>query len=154
MSDARAPAWRLRPAGRLWQHPDFLKFWAGQSVSRLGTFVTGLALPTAAIQLLGAGPVEVGALAALQSLPFPLLGIPSGVLADRLPRRPVMIICDVGRLVALASVPLAFLGPGLSIYHLYVVALLVGVFTPFAVVASQAYLKALVDNDDLMEARV
>jgi MFS family permease len=152
MAEAGARGWRLRPAGRLWHHPDFLKFWAGQSLSRLGTFVTGLALPTAAIQLLGAGPVEVGALAALQSLPFPLLGIPSGVLADRLPRRPVMIVCDLGRLVALGSVPLAFLGPGLSIYHLYVVALLVGVFTPFAVVASQAYLKALVDNDDLMEA--
>src|SRR5918994_1839713 len=113
---------RPRLAGRLWHHPDFLKLWAGQSVSRLGTVVTALALPTIAIQQLGAGPVEVGVLAALQALPFPILGIPSGVIADRLPRRPIMVVADLGRLVALASIPLAYLGSGLSLAHLYVVA--------------------------------
>ena len=41
-------AW-FRLGGRLWQHPDFLKLWASQSVSRLGTVVTALALPTIAI---------------------------------------------------------------------------------------------------------
>src|SRR3954463_15201793 len=99
---------RLRLGG-LWRHPDFFKFGAGQSISRLGTFVTALALPTAAIQLLGAGPVEIGTLAGLQSLPFPILGIASGVLADRLPRRPIMIVCDLGRLVALGSIPAVYL---------------------------------------------
>src|SRR5688572_11362949 len=143
-------AW-LRLGGRLWQHPDFLKLWAGQSVSRLGTVVTALALPTIAIQQLGAGPVEVGFLAALQALPFPFLGIPSGVIADRMARRPIMIVSDLGRLAALASVPLAYLGPGLSLAHLYLVALVIGVFTPFSAVASQAYLKGLLDRDDLIE---
>jgi len=114
--------------------------------------VTALALPTAAIQLLGAGPVEVGTLAALQSLPFPVLGIPSGVIADRMPRRPVMIVCDLGRLVALGSIPGIYLVTGLTIYHLYAVALAVGIFTPFSIVSSQAYLKSLVDPDDLIEA--
>lgn len=157
MSDAgnvapRSGRWRIPFGGRLWHHPDFLKFWAGQSLSRLGTFVTALALPTAAIQLLGAGPVEIGTLAALQSLPFPVLGIPSGVIADRMPRRPVMIACDLGRLVALGSIPAAYLVAGLTIYHLYAVALIVGIFTPFSIVASQAYLKALVEPEDLIEA--
>lgn len=77
---------RVRLGGRLWHHADFLKLWASQSVSRVGTVVTALALPTIAIQQLGAGPVEVGVLAALQALPFPILGIPSGVIADRLDR--------------------------------------------------------------------
>lgn len=138
--------------GGLWRQPDFLRFWAGQSVSRLGTFVTALALPTAAIQLLDAGPVEVGTLAALQSLPFPLLGIASGVLADRVARRPIMIVCDLGRLVALASLPAAYLAGHLALWHLYLVALLVGIFTPFAVVASQAYLRGLVDREQLIDA--
>jgi len=141
---------RLRLGG-LWQHPDFLKFWAGQSISRLGTFVTALALPTAAIQLFGAGPVEIGALAALQSLPFPLFGIVSGVVADRLPRRPVMIVCDLGRMIALGSIPIAYAAGQLTMFQLYAVALIVGAFTPFAVVASQAYLKGLVARDQLME---
>ena len=156
MSDAPGNAGRRRMlwprlGGRLWQRPDFLKLWASQSVSRLGTVVTALALPTIAIQQLGAGPVEVGFLAALQALPFPILGIPSGVIADRLPRRPIMIVSDLGRLAALASVPLAYLGPGLSMAHLYLVALIIGIFTPFSAVASQAYLKGLLDRDDLTE---
>jgi len=156
MSDAPGNAGRRRMlwprlGGRLWQRPDFLKLWASQSVSRLGTVVTALALPTIAIQQLGAGPVEVGFLAALQALPFSILGIPSGVIADRLPRRPIMIVSDLGRLAALASVPLAYLGPGLSMAHLYLVALIIGIFTPFSAVASQAYLKGLLDRDDLTE---
>ena len=71
-ADGAAPGCRWVPklGGRLRRDGDFLKLWAGQSISRLGTFVTALALPTAAIELLGAGPVEVGALAGLQSLPF------------------------------------------------------------------------------------
>jgi MFS family permease len=142
---------RLRPSGRLWHHQDFLKLWASQSISRLGTVVTTLALPTIAIQQLGAGPVEIGLLAALQALPFPILGIPSGVIADRLPRRPIMIVSDLGRLIALASVPLAYLSGGLSLAHLYLVALIVGIFTPFSAVASQAYLRWLLERGDLTE---
>jgi MFS family permease len=142
---------RLRPSGRLWRHPDFLKLWASQSISRLGTVVTTLALPTVAIQQLGAGPAELGLLAALQALPFPILGIPSGVIADRLPRRPIMIVSDLGRLIALGSVPLAYLSGGLSLAHLYLVALVVGIFTPFSAVASQAYLRWLLERADLTE---
>src|SRR3954454_7468375 len=114
---------RIRLTG-LWRHPDFLRFWDGQSISRLGTFVTALALPTAAIQLLGAGPVEIGTLAALQSLPFPVLGILSGVVADRLPRRPIMVVCDIGRLIALGSIPAVYVVGRLSIYQFYLVALI------------------------------
>jgi len=76
-------------------------------------------------------------LAALQSLPCAVLGIPSGVLVDRLPRRPIMIACDLGRLAALGSIPLVSLWHGLSVYPLDAVALLVGGFTPCSVVAAQ-----------------
>jgi predicted MFS family arabinose efflux permease len=62
-----------------------------------------------------------------------------------------MVVADLGRLVALASIPLAYLGAGLSLAHLYVVALMVGIFTPFSAVASQAYLKGLLDRADLAE---
>lgn len=140
---------RLR--GALWRDPDFLKLWFGQSVSRIGTRVTALALPTAAIQLLQADALQVGALAAVQYLPFLVLGVPAGVLVDRLPRRLVMVVCDLGRLVLLAAVPLLYFAGRLSMADLYVVALLVGVFTVFAEVAFQAYLPTLVERSDLVE---
>src|SRR2546422_5782 len=88
--------------GRLWRHPDFLKLWAGETVSEFGSQVTLLAVPTVAILVLHAGPFQVGVLSALEFLAFPTLGLVAGVYADRLRRRPIMIVCDIGRLLALA----------------------------------------------------
>jgi MFS family permease len=137
--------------GRLWRHPDFLKLWGGQSVSELGSQVTYLALPTAAIVLLGAGPEQLGLLGAAQFLAFPVLGLFAGVWADRLPRRLIMVACDVVRLVALATIPAAYAAGLLTMAQLYVVALVMGVGTVFFDVAYQAYLPALVPAADLRE---
>jgi hypothetical protein len=134
--------------GRLWRHPDFLKLWGGQTVSQLGT---QLALPTAAIMLLGAGPEQLGLVVAAEFLAFPVLGLFAGVWADRLPRRRIMAVCDVGRLLALASIPTAYAAGGLTMAQLYVVALVMGVGSVFFDVSYQAYLPALVPADDLRE---
>ena len=137
--------------GRLWRHPDFVKLWTGQSLSQFGTAVTALALPTAAILLLGAGPFQVGVLGALEFLAFPTLGLFAGVWADRLRRRPIMIVCDTLRLLALGSVPAAWLAGVLTIGQLYAVAVVTGVGTVFFDVAYQSYLPALIERDDLLE---
>ena len=128
-----------------------MKLWTGQSLSQFGTSVTQLALPSAAILLLHAGAFEVGVLGALEFLAFPTLGLFAGVWADRLHRRPIMVVCDAGRLLALGSVPLAWFLGVLSIWQLYAVATLVGVATVFFDVAYQSYLPALVDREDLVE---
>jgi MFS family permease len=139
-------------SGSLWRSRDFLKLWGGQSVSQVGTAVTILALPTTAIQLLGAGPTEIGYLSAIQLLAFPLLGLFVGVWVDRMPRRPVLIVCDLARMLALASVPAAFFLHELSMGQLYVVALVIGVCSVFFEVAYQSYLPTLVRRSELIEA--
>ena len=58
------------PTTSLWRHPEFLKFWAGQSVSVFGSAITQLALPLTAVNLLNATPAEMGLLNAAQMLPF------------------------------------------------------------------------------------
>lgn len=137
--------------GKLWSHGDFVRFWAGQSISQFGTQVTVLAFPTIAILVLHATAFEVGLLAGLEFLAFPVLGLFAGVTADRVRRRPILIACDLGRGVVLASLPVsAYLGV-LTIYQLYVVALLVGVFTVFFDVSYQSYLPALIERKDLVE---
>src|SRR3982074_1042380 len=93
--------------GRLWSHRDFVRFWAGQTISQFGTQVTVLAFPTIAILALHATPFQVGLLGALEFLAFPVLGLFAGVPADRVRRRPILIACDLGRAVALATVPVA-----------------------------------------------
>jgi MFS family permease len=137
--------------GRLWRHPDFLKLWVGETVSVFGSQVTVLAVPTVAILMLHAGPFQVGILSALEFLAFPTLGLVAGVYADRLRRRPIMIICDLGRALALGSIPVAFVLGLLTLEQLYFVALLTGIFTVFFDVSYQSYLPALVDRQNLIE---
>jgi MFS family permease len=137
--------------GKLWRDGEFLKLWAGQGISEIGSQISMLALPTVAILLLGATPFQVGLLAALETLAFPALGLFAGVYVDRLRRRPIMIACDLGRLLALVSVPIAFAFNALTIEQLYVVALITGVGTVFFDVAYQSYLPALIARGDLVE---
>jgi MFS family permease len=137
--------------GRLWRHPDFLKLWAGESVSEFGSQITLLAVPTVAILILHAGPFQVGILSALEFLAFPTLGLIAGVYADRIRRRPIMIVCDIGRLLALGSIPVAYSLNLLTLEQLYVVALLTGIFTVFFDVSYQSYLPVLVDRPNLIE---
>src|SRR6202165_4296686 len=137
--------------GKLWRDGEFLKLWFGQGISELGSQVSQLALPTVAILVLGATPFQVGLLAALETLAFPLLGLVAGVYVDRLRRRPIMIVCDLGRMLALASVPIAFGFNVLTMPQLYVVALITGIGTVFFDVAYQSYLPALIQRADLVE---
>src|SRR5690242_9349416 len=102
------------------------------------------ALPTLAILVLHATPVQVGALTALQTLPFPILGMIVGVVADRVPRRRIMIVADVARFVTLAWVPIAALAGILEITQLYAVALISGTASAFFGIAYQSYLPVIV----------
>ena len=138
-------------SGRLWRDGEFLKLWSGQAISEIGSQISQLALPTVAILLLGATPFQVGLLAALETLAFPALGLFAGVYVDRLRRRPIMIACDLGRLLALVSVPIAFAFNALTMPQLYIVALITGVGTVFFDVAYQSYLPALIQRGDLVE---
>ena len=137
--------------GRLFRDGDFVKLWAGQTISEAGSQVTALALPTLAILVLRASPFQVGVLAALEFLPFPTLGLVAGVYADRLRRRPIMIASDIARMILIASIPIAFLVGYRSIEQLYVVGLAVGVFNVFFGISYQSYLPALVNRSDLVE---
>jgi MFS family permease len=142
---------RLRTRS-LWRHGEFMKLWTGETISQVGTQVTLLALPTTAIlPPLNATPFQVGLLTAVEFLPFILVGLPAGVWVDRLHRRPVMIAGDVGRLLALGSIPIAYKLGVLHIVQLYAVAFFSGICTVFFDVAYQSYLPSLVDRDQLVE---
>ena len=148
---SRPRPWTSIFRGELWQHPDFLKYWVGWSASALGKQVTAIVLPTAAIQLLNAGPTEMGMLTVLEYLPFLLLAMVAGVLVDRFPRRTILVVCGAGRSVIFMFVTAAYFFGTLSIYHLYGVALLLGIFSVASQVATQAYQRILLTRSQLME---
>jgi MFS family permease len=143
--------WDRALGGRLWRNADFMRLWVGQTISEAGTQVSALAVPTVAILLLHASPFQVGLLTALEFLPFPVLGLVAGVYADRLKRRPLMIASDLGRMVALLTIPIAFSFGALTMEQLYAVGLVVGVFNVFFGISYQSYLPALIDRADLVE---
>jgi MFS family permease len=140
---------RLVPRGGLWRDPEFLKLWAAQAVSQVGTQVTLLALPLAAILVLDATATEVALLGAVEVLPFLLFALPAGVWIDRLPRRPILVVADLARAVALASIPLAYALDGLTLPHLFVVAFVTGVLTVFFDVSYLSYLPSLIKRSEL-----
>lgn len=139
-----------RPAS-LWRHGDFMKLWTAQTLSMLGSQVTLLALPLTAVLVLSASPFEVGLLTALGYLPFLLVGLPAGVWVDRLPRRPVLIVADLGRAMILCAIPVLFAVDGLAMDVLYPVAFLAGVLTVFFDIAHQSYLPSLVPRSRLVD---
>ncbi|MDA8236422.1 MAG: MFS transporter [Chloroflexi bacterium] len=139
------------PSQGLLRHPDFLRLWTGETISQLGTQVSALAIPFVAIEILQASTFEVALLNVVDFLPFLLIGLPAGVWVDRLRRRPVMIVGDLGRALALATIPLAFLAGALTLVQLYAVGLIVGMLTVFFDVAYQSYLPSLVARDQLQE---
>ena len=137
--------------GRLWSHRDFNRLWLSDTVSQIGNQFTNLSLPILAVLDLHAGAFEIGLLMALQTLFFPILGLFVGVWADRLRKRPIMIVCNLGRMAGLASIPLAFFLSSLTLYQLYAVAAVNGVFTVFFEICYQSYLPVLIDREDLVE---
>lgn len=135
----------------LWRHPDFLRFWAAQSISLLGSQVTLLALPFTAVLVLNASPIQSGILRAAQLLPYLLFGLFAGVWVDRARRRPLLVGADLGRAVLLITVPLAYVLDLLTLGQLFVVAFGVGALTLLFDVAYQSMLPTMLRPDQIIE---
>ncbi len=136
----------------LWRNTDFLKLWAGQTVSLFGSQITVLALPLLAALTLDATPAQMSLLVAAGAAPDLLVGLIAGVWVDRLRRRPLLIGADLGRAALLLSIPLAALVGALRLWLLVAVAFGLGLLTTIFGIAYQSYLPALVPRDDLVEA--
>jgi MFS family permease len=141
----------LWPKGGLWRHGDFLKLWAGETISMFGSQVDDLALGFVAILVLDASAFEVAVLGTLNFLPFIIFALPAGVWVDRLRRRPILIGGDFARAALLATIPIAYAADMLTLWHLYVVVFLVGFCQVFFDVAYQSYLPSLVDRDQIID---
>src|SRR5438132_2853058 len=134
----------------VWREPDFRKVWLGGIVDSLGSSITGLALPLIAILQLGAGPAEMGILGASRTASFILVGLLAGVIADRLPRRLVIVATAFGSAGVIATIPLTSTFGTLRMEQLYGVAFLTGCFGVIGEVAFQAFLPRLVGRERLL----
>lgn len=138
--------------GLLATHRGFRHLWIGDGLSKVGSQVAIFAIPIMAATALDASTWQVALLATCGYLPLLLVGLPAGAWADRMRRRPVLIIADVGRAAALLSVPIAAWLGFLTVEQLYAVELAVGVGTVFFDVFQSAYIPVLVGRIRLVEA--
>ena len=131
---------------------DFRRFWAGHSISAVGTQVTAVALPLTAALTLDAGAAGVSAIATATYLPSAALPLLAGHWLEGRRKRVVMIAADVLRAVALVVVPIAWALDSLSLPLLVVVGFVVGAASVVFDIASFAYLPDFVDEQDLPAA--
>src|SRR5437588_10134897 len=98
MSDSMAGT--QRGTGR-----DFWKFWTGQVISVLGTSFTDFAIPLLIFRLTGSA-ISLALATASVMLPYLFFGLVIGAWVDRLDRKRVMIVVNVGMAIAVGSIPL------------------------------------------------
>lgn len=131
--------------------PDFLKLWGGQTISALGSHITGGGLPLLAVITLKATSTQMGILSAVSGVPVLLFSLLAGVWVDRLRRRPILIAADIGRALLLATIPLVAMLGWLTIWQIYIVIALNGILTVVFNTAYRAYLPTLVEPDQIVE---
>ena len=142
----------MSPSDTLWRNRAFTRLWVAHVTSGAGTAITGVALPLAAVLVLGATPSEMGLLAAATSLPNLLFGFVAGVWVDRVRRRPILVWADVGRALLLTSIPVAAWLGQLSFLQIWIVTFATGTLTVFFQIAAISLLPALVEKRQLVDA--
>lgn len=147
-SNSLSPSAKLAP---LWRNRDYMLLWGGQVVSVIGTGATQIVYPLLILALTNS-PAAAGIAAALGSIPYILFSLPAGALVDRLDRKRVMIYCDIGRAVVLATVPIGLAFNALTIWQIYVCAVLEGSLFVFFNLAEVAALSRVVEKQQLPQA--
>ncbi len=137
---------------RVLRERNFLKFWIGQTVSVFGSSVSGFALPMTAILILHGTAMQMGLLRALSGIPALLAALPIGVAVDRLRRRRLMIVVDLGRACLMAAIPVLLIVHRLTLGALYAVSAAVGILTIAFATAYQSFVPQVAERDRLVDA--
>jgi MFS family permease len=112
-------------APTLARNRDFVKLWVGEAASMLGSRIAYVAYPLLVLAVTGSA-AQAGVAGFLRTLPYFVLALPAGVLADRLDRRRLMIASDGVGAAAIGSLAVAIAFDRVTIAHLLIVAFLDG----------------------------
>jgi MFS family permease len=130
---------------------DFVIFWVGQFISLIGTWMQNTTQPYLAYRLSGK-PFDLGLIGFASALPMLLLALPGGVLVERLDKRKTVIAMQV--VMMLQAFTLAFLALTgmIQIWHIVLLAFLLGTANAIEITARQAMLIELVGKGSLPNA--
>jgi dTMP kinase len=133
---------------RLFNSPAFFRLWLAQVVSALGDWIGFIAVTAIAARIGGSSPeTAISLVLSARLVPGFFLGPIAGVLVDRWDRKRVMVACDIGRGLTLASLPFVD-----TIAGLFFASLLLEVFTLMWGPAKEASVPNLVQPQFLTTA--
>lgn len=130
---------------------DFVLLQVGQTLSTIGSVSTQIAYPLLVLALTHS-PARAGIVGFAGVVPWAIFGFAAGVLADRAPRRRVMITSDAVRIVAVGSIVAAGATGHLTFPHVALVAFLEGTMFVFFNVAEFGALRSVVATTQLPRA--
>ncbi|WP_330467320.1 MFS transporter [Micromonospora zamorensis] len=127
----------------------FWRWWTAGTTSMVGSAVGAVALPLTALTVLDASAFQLGLIAAASYVAWIVIGLPAGVIVQRLPLRGAQVGADLARAVAVASIPLAWWWGHLTVAHLVVTALVVSFANVLFDVANSTFLPSIVEREQL-----
>jgi MFS family permease len=142
----------LSPTFRSLHNPNYRRYAAGGVVSNTGTWMQRVAQDWLVLQLTAGSGTAIGITTGLQFLPFLLLSPLAGLVADRIPKRRLLQLTNIGMAVPAVVLGLLAVTGTAEIWHVYVLALVLGVASAFDAPARQSFVSELVDGDDLTNA--
>jgi MFS family permease len=142
----------LSPTFRALSNPNYRRFAAGAVVSNVGTWMQRVAQDWLVLILSGGSGAAIGITTGLQFLPFLVLMPFAGLVADRVSKRRLLQVTNAAMAVpAVLLGLLAVLGQA-EVWHVYVLALALGVGAAFDAPARQSFVSELVTPDELTNA--
>ncbi|WP_433219756.1 MFS transporter [Microtetraspora malaysiensis] len=131
---------------------NYRMFVTGGIVSNVGTWMQRTAQDWLVLQLTGGSGSALGVTVALQFLPVLLFGLWGGVLADRYPKRPVLIVAQSLMGALALTMGILTLTGSAQVWHVYVMAFLLGVIACVEVPTRQSFVVEMVGREDLPNA--
>ncbi len=136
---------------RAFRSRNYRLFFAGQLVSLVGTWMQSVAQSWLVYRLTGSTAL-LGAVGFCNQIPVFFLATVGGTVADRLPRRSILITTQaLAMLLALVLAALT-LSARVELLHVLVLSTLLGVVNAFDLPTRQAFVSEMVSRDDLMNA--
>ncbi len=133
------------------RHPAYRIYFTGQFFSLIGTWMQSAALSWLVYELTGS-KVMLGLVGLVSSVPMVLLSTWGGILADRYPRRTILLICQIALSIQAFALAILVLTQGIHIAHLMVLAGMLGIVSGIEMPARQAFVVEMVGRPDLMNA--
>jgi MFS family permease len=137
--------------GQLFENRDFVLLWGGETLSEVGSQSSAVAYPLLVLALTHSS-TDAGVVGLARWLPLALFSLPAGVLADRVDRKRLMIVCDLVRLLGAGSIALALLIGQPALFQIVVVAFLEGGLGVTSFICERGALPQVVAPEQLHDA--